>query len=1014
MVWSLLILGLIVWLIIRLTKGSSTNTADQQLEQRNYEWAEFIARYRGKVKTKAERAIVERMLADIAKQGLPVPPADATYPSAPAQSMQPNPKLAYTTAATSTTYAAVDQLEPDFAIDEPISQGPVLIQQPKQQVDSGLILLYFGAFLFLGAVGLFLAFGNLPGAAKSSLVAMLVALFYITGQWLFRSSRRLKQGGSAFIGIGLILLPFFGLSLYVDTFSQTQGPLVWAFISVVSILLYWHALLTTRQAYVTYSMLAAVVSLFESSVAITSLPVYYFALAMAVVSIIFLVLTKLKKNMQDLQEPLIVSANVLLPLSLLMSLIYLPDHGLTPVALALLLSCAFYAVYAWEQKPGERTSLIVLSNCLGLAGASTLAYSITSEVEIIAPLLVVLAVGQLCTLALLHHSKYIAAKTYSALMFMVVASGLVSCLFAWNNAALLAVIMLASAALMVSVHTLTRDPGYITAAVCMLFLWVLELGAYWQSWDHKMFVAAWAGLAILFFGQRIRHPKTSPLGTIYRVGYLIALGLIVSFGIFGGWQLAASSAGIVGLLMLLIDRYERSPTYTLVSLCLQYIALFALSFGLGGEQLTKLTYLWGGLAIVHYIVGRLLPVRRELLCASGIVGAFMAVCTVFGGPDSTVPMLAAAVLFAGLTILEYLRKQDSSYLVLSVVAQYIALAWGCALLPAQGRATYTPALFLGLALLQYFISGNVRDKNILVYASLGGLVFGASSGIVFGQTTVPMPVNVLVFAAIAFVEARRNLSRSLVTLSIVAQYVLVLWLSIWQHTVEDAQLVPAALGLYAAILYAAHWSKLLKDFETEQYKNASMVGLAAGALCAIPYGGARLPMIFSLAGLGAVIYLEGDKHVLQARRELGLAVIMVAFQWWLGIGDVNELQIYTHLWVALLVSFAVWRNGLGQLEQEKNYTVTALSVLSVPLLLQALGDSGQAYGWLLIVEHVLMMIVGISLKRRYIMWWGLAVSTVAVLYQLRDLAFVALGFLAVVVIGIALYIIGRQGGEKRS
>lgn len=1018
MFWLLIVIGLVVWLVFRNkdTSTSSLNDTDIKLEQRNFEWAQFIAGYKNKVKSKVEKALVDRMLSDIAKQGLPIPGDTTTnssayksnyvYATAAQQATQ-----ASTAAAVSTTY---DGDEAHYI------PGPMLVQQPSTPVDSAILLLYFGAFLFLGAVGLFLAFGNLPGVAKSSLVGMLVVLFYGSGQWLFQNSKRLKQGGLAFIGIGLVLLPFFGLSLHSDTFNRENGALIWGITSLLAVALYYHALVTTRQAFITYSMLAAVLSLFESGVSIVSLPTYYFALGMAAVSILFLVFSRLKKDMKDLEEPLVISANALIPISLFMSLLYMPTYGFFQVSLSLLLASAFYAVYAWISSGDKRSHMAVLADCFLLLGIGLLVYSQSTSIEVLTPTFCLLAASQLMVLAFIRRSRGLSAKLFRWLMLITASLPLVACLASVNNAALLAATLFASAAFMVSIHTLTRDPGYITTAACLLFIWVAEMGFYWQksSWSAEDFIIAWLGLAVLLFGQRLRHLAVSPLGIIYRVSYVTALALVVLSGMFTTWQVALAVMLSISLICYLLSKYEpQSQSFMVCMLVLHYFSIIAGSFGINSTiRADIISLMFAGLGVLHYVLGTFVhkSKQEDLYFGSALIGTLIGAFCVVLDPVHSWPMLISLSLFAAVSLLEHRRMSSSNMLVVSLVAQYVAVAWGASLLSYDLQPLTTPFMFMLLALAQYLVGRLSKEeyRQIWSYTSMIGLMIGAASVVSYGRTTAPMITNIVLLISISFAEARRLKSQVLIALSITMQYILVLWLCLLQDYLPASILLPSSFGLLAVLHYAFGVLMTLPENEQTVWLKSGMVGTGLGAFLVFPYAETTLPMIFCLAGLGILAYLEAAKARSQTGKELAGSIVMASFQWWLYLLGVREVQVYTHLWALLLAGYAVWRNGLADREGEKTYTIVALCTLSIPLLLAALNASGETYGWLLIIEHVLLMIIGIVVNRRYVMWWGLGIATLAVLYQLRDLPFAGLGFLALVVIGVALYILNRQNSTK--
>ncbi len=178
-----------------------------------------------------------------------------------------------------------------------------------------------------------------------------------------------------------------------------------------------------------------------------------------------------------------------------------------------------------------------------------------------------------------------------------------------------------------------------------------------------------------------------------------------------------------------------------------------------------------------------------------------------------------------------------------------------------------------------------------------------------------------------------------------------------------------------------------------------------------------LPISLAVAGsLTAHYYWQYS----QQARELSLGIVVVAGLWALSVLDVDNLHIYTHLIAATFAAYAYWRFRRGERAASDAYLYAMFLTATVPLALQALdGTSGDTYGWLLIVQQVGFMLLGITIDRKFLTWWGLYVSVAAVLYQLRHLGWAALTVLALFVIGVAVYRLLRtadkppSGGSKK-
>jgi hypothetical protein len=165
--------------------------------------------------------------------------------------------------------------------------------------------------------------------------------------------------------------------------------------------------------------------------------------------------------------------------------------------------------------------------------------------------------------------------------------------------------------------------------------------------------------------------------------------------------------------------------------------------------------------------------------------------------------------------------------------------------------------------------------------------------------------------------------------------------------------------------------------------------------------GVTLPICLAVAGCLTLYHTRNND---QAHRELSVVIIVLALMWALAISGVRNLQAYTHIMAVVFGGFAYWRSLLNDRQTSDSYLYAMLATATIPLALQAMGgQSGGLYGWWLLLEQVGFLLLGIVINRRFITLWGLYVAIGAVLYQLRNLGWAALSFLALFIIGVAIY-----------
>ncbi|MBL8158935.1 hypothetical protein JNJ66_00595 [Candidatus Saccharibacteria bacterium] len=171
------------------------------------------------------------------------------------------------------------------------------------------------------------------------------------------------------------------------------------------------------------------------------------------------------------------------------------------------------------------------------------------------------------------------------------------------------------------------------------------------------------------------------------------------------------------------------------------------------------------------------------------------------------------------------------------------------------------------------------------------------------------------------------------------------------------------------------------------------------------------PLLLGLAG--GMVLMEARLLLLKPLQALvPVAMLNLALQQlvWQLMPDANWL-IYTHLWALYLVYVArtMQRSGLGQLAG--TVKIMALAAFSGPLILEALRDQ-QVYGPVLLAEHICLLVLGVVVRRAYIVYWAIIVSVIAVMYMMRSFAYFQLGLMAVTLIGFGIYRLARSERDR--
>lgn len=974
----LIAIVLLVYLLVKGDKGSQWQgggmVEDTRLEARNAEWAGFIAGYYKVVKTKVEKKLIERMLGDIAKQGLPVPlvgdmEADALQPQ-----LSANSKLI---AADRAAAAGVSQ--PAF-IDEPMPYFQPERTSAQIQMDNASMLLYFGAFLFVASVGLFVAFGGLPGTLRTFAVALVALVMYTGGLWLFKNRAKLEQAGLAFAGIGLATAPFVGLAAYNFVFDQSSGSLVWFMTSLGCMGLYLHALFTLRKPLLNYILIFTFLSLIESGVSIIDAPLYYFGWGFAAVGLLLSVLSRYGIFDDEFRESSHLTARVLMPLASAASVLMVGSQGVGQLGVSLLLAAAYYAIEFMYGEGQERVEDAVAAQVTGLGAAAALTYAVIPEFAAVAGCLLILNGLQILVLIMRSANSEL-----------------------WQNfASITAVSSIAAVCLSAS------EPKVLVLSLLAL---VANSVSIWRHQDrteaYGLAVIAWMALP-LAVGQLLLNPHLS----VSQQSWLLLAALLVQWAVLVGrhhqqdlvWQESAKVLYILSAAGVLLISFLASPP---VFLALSIVVAASMALLSDHDHDAE----WASLAGV--VVS--LPVLRTI--SEGDWFAW-----------SIGVALVANIVIALRYRQELTRWLGTGlWLLLPVSLGNGTLGYWT---PAEFAWTYMIAmtgLIFARAIARgvVFVSGKVPLKSYAQTASLSyvtGYIFAAGVAVWLSLLSESSQLHTtIIFAMLCVVtwllaskiEKRMDL---FVLLPILAQSLL---LSLMRPDVSESLfdvylVISLALAVFSYIvtLDQPGFSKRLRAAMTAA-RDGALLTVTITPLSFMAAGETHLIMPIGLLALAGLLY-HRMRETGQANREWIGGMGLVGIWWLMWYFGVRNAQAYTHVLAALFAAYAYWRHVRSESGASDQYLMAMLGTATVPLALQALGGTaGDLYGWWLLLEQVFFMLLGMSIGKSFVTRWGLYVAVGAVLYQLRNLGWAALTVLAMFLIGLAVYRLQNQDNDKQ-
>ncbi len=469
-----------------------------------------------------------------------------------------------------------------------------------------------------------------------------------------------------------------------------------------------------------------------------------------------------------------------------------------------------------------------------------------------------------------------------------------------------------------------------------------------EPWHAVQYGAAYAGLFVLFFGLRLAGMVLER--SISYTSYIISFSVASFFGYMVNPKIALVVSVVCAGLLLLFERVESEQSWGYVAPLMP----------LGVFVVPEATHWHMFIALIITTVGSvlLIAVKRRLYEAAVATVGILVLPWFMGvyladWPVSTLCYIYTAIATLFITV--------RLFLVGATMKQQFH---------ATIVAGYGAALCIGLG---YALSGSWMILSFSLFMS--GLALVAISYIEDAPWVI----------AIAFASAYAFLLR---------------------YTTGLGLTMSVVVGIFVIVSQAIYWLLVLSKLETLRAKYAHytqlVVALAIPIVGLFGYGSHAI-FPFSLICFGAMLCHKVWRSG-QSYREIAISIIHGAVLWWLYLLGVREVQVYTQSTALLIGCFAFWRRQLQESVTLINqYIWTAVLVFSIPMVYQALTSGNLLYAYLVLVEHVILTVVSIGLKRATFAWWGITIIVASVLYQLRQLRYVALAFLGVFIIAMAVY-----------
>ncbi len=196
-----------------------------------------------------------------------------------------------------------------------------------------------------------------------------------------------------------------------------------------------------------------------------------------------------------------------------------------------------------------------------------------------------------------------------------------------------------------------------------------------------------------------------------------------------------------------------------------------------------------------------------------------------------------------------------------------------------------------------------------------------------------------------------------------------------------------------------------------------------------------------VAGLINILSLTAQSHDVAIMAGWGLAIVSLAIivegfvahkYHYIDIGSIlatiglqrvlfmiapdTNILVYTHWWAAViaLVSFAYYSDGkVTSAKFRGNIALTFISLFGGLAALGFFGASDVPYQVIFLIEHALILAVGLLFSRKSFTTWGAVGVVLSVVWMIKDMTYLLLALAALGLIGFAVYALNKQSKNAK-
>jgi len=593
-----------------------------------------------------------------------------------------------------------------------------------KSIDNINILLYIGAFLVVISAGIFVGFNyaTLTGSFKTIFLAIFALVFYLAGLIIYLKSEKMKPAGLTFATIGLLVAPLVGLAYHRFVAGGVDGNTIWCITSVATLALYFYSLFTFKTAYISYFVTFVSLSLLESFVSLFDAPIYYFAWGMAISSLIFLLISRIRGRFEEVSKSFEISANIFLPVSIIFSLITLEQTYLV-ISINLLLAGIFYLVSSFlSAKEASQQAFFVAA--LMLFPISAVLFMVNKDM---ANTSIALGLGCFSLLYILIFEMLKKPLSAARAKILLILGGLIALIASltylndWQGASV--AFFLYSIAL--NTYAFWRNKSNFNFAFLLLAALILPADILGAMKNETIWVLSlsYAVLGVILFAVRYFVSKWQDKSTILGYfGYIAALVISLVAVLSSGQPLAIALIFLLHAIVFFILNYLEDQSF-LIAIAAFFFYIFAVQFGLYVKVAPENIVWYLTVAGVIQFLGSFLLSdikRSRILSYAAIAGPLVGTFYIY--QESSAPIFSLLLTGAMLLVKGFQEKNRViKYIAGGIIVS--ATEWFLSYMKVEELQVYMIISAAYLGLLAY-LQGKAADKageTVLTVLSLAFL-----------------------------------------------------------------------------------------------------------------------------------------------------------------------------------------------------------------------------------------------------------------------------------------------------